>query len=237
MTRGFVDALAGAGTPVIAEIKLRSAVGDDLLGDRSVAEVVRSYREAGAACMSVVTGRWFGGNVDLLREVAALTDVPLLQKDFITRKSQLRQAKEIGASAVLLTVGLLPVSTLHNLIGQALGLGLTPFIEVADADEIGAIIRGGECVVAVNNKDITARERGAGDLDRSVGLLRAVLATGTRCAVSASGIEQPEAGARLVDTGFDGLLVGTGLLQARSPRAWFDEFDRHRGASRAEEMA
>ena len=237
MTPGFVDALTAAGTPVIAEIKLRSAVGDDLLGDRSVAEVVQAYHEAGAVCMSVVTGRWFGGNVDLLREIAALTDVPLLQKDFITRQSQLRQAKEIGASAVLLTVQLLPVSTLHNLIGQALGLDLTPFIEVAGADEVGAIIRGQDCVVAVNNKDIKARERGAGDLDRSVHLLRAVLATGTRCAVSASGIEQPAAGARLVDAGFTGLLVGTGLLQAGSPRAWFDEFNRHRGASRVEETA
>ena len=39
----------------------------------------------------------------MLREVAGLTDLPLLQKDFITRDSQIVKSKEMGASAILLT--------------------------------------------------------------------------------------------------------------------------------------
>ena len=80
--------------------------------------------------MSVVTGRWFGGNLQLLREVAALTDVPLLPKDFLTRESQLHRARELGASAALLTARLLPAAVLRPLMEHALRIGLTPFVEV-----------------------------------------------------------------------------------------------------------
>lgn len=222
----FVEAVTGARVPVIAEVKLRDADGTDLLGGRSVAEVVDAYREAGAACVSVVTGKWFGGSTELLREVAARIDVPLLQKDFITTQPQLRQARDLGASAVLLTAALLPTAMLPRLADRALELGLTPFVEVTTADELPANAR--ECVIAVNNKDIKHRERGPADLSRGLGLLPAVLASGTPCAVSASGIDTPETGARLVDAGFGALLVGTALLRTGSPADWFARFEHAR---------
>ena len=81
-----------------------------------MAEVVASYSAASAPCMSVVTGKWFGGHDDMLREVASLTDVPLLKKDFITRERQIADAKEMGASAILLTAQILPKPTLPKLI-------------------------------------------------------------------------------------------------------------------------
>ncbi|MBV8542277.1 MAG: hypothetical protein JO364_05215 [Pseudonocardiales bacterium] len=230
MTPTFLDALLSAPVPVIAEVKLTDGTGADLLGARPVHEVVDAYHDAGAPCMSVVTGRWFGGSSRLLREVAALTDAPLLQKDFLTRESQLRQARELGASAVLLTATLLPAAVLGHLTEHALRLGLTPFVEVRDEQEIDAVTHGPDCIVAVNNKDIRGRERDRGDLERSVALLAAVAGSGTPCPVSASGIHRPDVAAHLVDSGYAGLLVGTALLRASSPRAWFAEFDRHRGA-------
>lgn len=230
MTPTFLDALLSAPVPVITEVKLTDGTGADLLGARPVSEVVDAYHDAGAPCMSVVTGRWFGGNSRLLREVAALTDAPLLQKDFLTRQSQLRQTRELGASAVLLTATLLPAAVLGHLIEHALRLGLTPFVEVRDEQEIDAVTHGPDCIVAVNNKDIRGRERDRGDLERSVALLAAVAGSGTPCPVSASGIHRPDVAAHLVDSGYAGLLVGTALLRTSSPRAWFAEFDRHRSA-------
>jgi indole-3-glycerol phosphate synthase len=224
----FTEALAGARLPLVMEVKCRSAEGEDLLGGRPVAEVVAAYEAAGAPCISVVTGRWFGGTEALLAEVAALTRLPLLRKDFVTSRGQLRRSAELGASAVLLTARLLSADVLERLTGQALDLGLTPFVEVADAAEAAAVRYGDRCVVAVNNKDIATRERGAGDLSRSTGLLDAVRATGTRFPVSASGIGSPGAAAALVDGGFAGLLVGTGLLRAASPAQWCADFEAAR---------
>ena len=231
MTAAFVGALLSAPIPVIAEVKLTDGAGVDLLGARTVREVVDAYHVAGARCMSVVTGRWFGGSSQLLREVAARTHVPLLQKDFLTRESQLQQAKELGASAVLLTAKLLPAAVLGHLIEHALRLDLTPFVEVCAEEEIDAVIHGPDCVVAVNNKDISDRERDRGDIDRSLQMLAAVAGSGTACPVSASGIHQPEVAAHLVNAGYTGLLIGTALLRSSSPRAWFVEFERHRNTA------
>jgi indole-3-glycerol phosphate synthase len=146
----------------------------------------------------------------------------VLQKDFLTRRSQLSRARDLGASAVLLTAGLLPASALSTLVAQALDLGLVPFVEVTTEAEVAAVPHPGDCVIAVNNKDIKTRERSAGDLERSVSLLAAVRATGTPCPVSASGITTPADAGRLLDAGYAGLLVGTALL--RSPGGigpWF----------------
>ncbi|MFD9725782.1 indole-3-glycerol-phosphate synthase [Streptomyces sp. NPDC059072] len=218
----FLEALQASPTPVVMEVKRRDAHGYDLVGGRTPAAIVGAYELAGAPCISVVTGRWFGGSPALLRDVAALTDLPLLQKDFITRKDQIRTAKELGASAVLLTAALLPASSMRTLVTECLLTGLTPFVEVTEESELEAVHHPEECVIAVNNKDIKTRERGAGDLGRSLDLLPALRAIGTACPVSASGIEGPANAAELLDAGFGGLLVGTSLLRTGSPTAWVD---------------
>lgn len=229
----FVEALRAAPRPVIMEIKRQDADGRDLLAGRALAQVVADYETAGAGCLSVVTGRWFGGSPGMLREVAALTSIPLLQKDFISSRRQLARARDLGASAVLLTAGLLARSTLGALIGHSLDLGLTPFVEVSNQAAGESVPQGEHCVVAVNNKDIAARERGAADIGRSLRLLPAVLNSGTRCPVSAGGIDRPEVAARLLDAGFAGLLVGTALLRAGHPGDWLAEVDEQRGRSSA----
>ncbi|MER6910524.1 indole-3-glycerol-phosphate synthase [Streptomyces sp. NPDC000594] len=228
MTGRFTEALLGARRPVIMELKRQDAEGRSLFGDRSVARIVTEYQDAGAPCLSVVTGRWFGGTRELLREVMARTHLPVLLKDFIIRRSQLEEAHRAGVSAVLLTASVLPRSTLDTLVDHSLRLGLTPFVEVASEAEIGRVPRAGECLIAVNNKDIATREHGAGDTGRSVSLLPAVVGTGTRCAVSAGGIHRPDDAARLLREGFSGLLIGTGLLRADSLPEWLDVFDRCR---------
>lgn len=227
MTR-FIETLLGADRPLIMELKRRDPHGADLFGDRTIPEIVAEYEAAGAPCLSVVTGKWFGGADSMLREVASLTDRPVLQKDFITRKDQLEKAKALGASAVLLTAGLLPRSSMHTLVEGSLAIGLTPFVEVTDESEIDALPRADECVVAVNNKNIKNKEKDAGDLDRSLRLLPALTRSGTRCPVSASGITQPEDAVRILGAGYKGLLIGTGLLRTNNLTEWLTSLDELR---------
>lgn len=221
----FIDALLGARRPLIMEVKMQDGKGRDLVGGRSVAAVTQAYLAAGAPCLSVVTGHWFGGSLDLLTEVARLTDVPILQKDFLTRQGQLAEAKRLGASAVLLTAALLPQSALARLAESALELGLTPFIEVTSEAELAALPQAGDCVIAVNNKDIRQRELDNGDPERSKRLLPAVQATGTRCPVSASGIGDASAAAALLAQGYAGLLIGTSLLRNDDLPGWLSALD------------
>lgn len=210
---GFVDALHLADVPVIMELKRRSAEGEDLFHGRSAAEIVALYEALGAPCLSVVTGKWFGGDDELLREVAALTDRPLLKKDFVTNERQIAEAAELGAAAVLLTAELLPGMLTARLAAACLRHGLTPFVEVASEAQLERLGDASGCVVAVTNKDIRRRERGDAQIQRSLSLLPAVLRSGADCAVSASGIAGPEIAARLLAAGYDALLVGTSLLK------------------------
>lgn len=228
MSTRFLDVLLAAPRPIIMELKRCDGTGEELFGGRDLAEIVAGYEQAGAACLSVVTGPWFGGTVGMLREVTSLTRLPVLQKDFITTPAGLDQAARLGATAVLLTAGLLPASRLSHLVDGALRRQLTPFVEVTTRVEAESVPRASECIIAVNNKDIATRERYAGDLDRSSALLPVVTATGTRCPVSASGISGPAVAARLILEGFAGLLIGTQLLRTENLRAWVAEFDRCR---------
>ena len=229
----FIDALLGGKLPIITEVKRSDADGVQLMGDRSVSDVVAEYTAVGASCISVVTGRWFGGTDDMLREAAAVTDLPILKKDFITREKQVVEAKELGASAALLTARIMPKSSFQKMIDVILGHGLTPFVEVADHDEIASVVHAEECIVAINNKDIRTQEREPGDIDQSRSLLEATIATGTPCPVSASAITDPKVAAELVAQGFKGLLIGTGLLKADSVRGWIDQFEQQRHAIEA----
>jgi indole-3-glycerol phosphate synthase len=228
MPSAFTNALLAGDVPIIMEVKRSDGEGAELIGERTITDIVAQYLAAGAPCISVVTGRWFGGNDAMLEEVAGLTDRPLLKKDFITREKQIVAAKQMGASAVLLTAKILPAKTFQHLIELALEHDLTPFVEIVDQTELGSVIHPEDCIVAVNNKDINTREREPGDIDTSRSLLEATIQTGTPCPVSASAILDPGIAAELIDAGFKGLLIGTGLLRADSIQGWVDEFERHR---------
>ncbi len=132
MTQSFLSALLGAERPVIMEVKSRDAHGADLLRGRLPGDVAAAYQQAGAPCVSVVTGRWFGGSAAMLHEVTARVDVPVLLKDFVTRRDQITAAAHAGVSAVLLTAALLPRESLHDLARQCQAHGLTPFVEITE---------------------------------------------------------------------------------------------------------
>ena len=122
---------------MIAEIKARSATGDDLLRGRSTAEIVRVYRDRGAAAVSVVTSSRFGGTTRMLAEVqAAELGLPILRKDLITTEKAIEASKSLGATAVLLVLPLIGMQRLGGLVQAAKQLGVEPFVEVATRDEI-----------------------------------------------------------------------------------------------------
>src|SRR5207248_5304364 len=101
-------------------------------------------------------------------------------------------------------------------------------VEGVDKAELESVIHREDCVIAANSKDTTPRAREPGDIDTSRSLLEATIRAGTPCPVSASAILDPRIGAELIDAGFRGLLIGTGLLRADSIPGWVEDFERHR---------
>ena len=78
--------------PVIPDIKCFSPKDGDLLRSRDPVQIARDLADAGAPALSVVTEpKEFGGSLELLRSVCAAVSVPVLRKDFVTDRSDLKE--------------------------------------------------------------------------------------------------------------------------------------------------
>jgi len=86
---------------VIAEIK-RASPSKGKIGEiPDVAKRAKQYEMAGASAISVLTSDRFEGKIEDLEKVKAAVSIPVLRKDFILEKEQL---KEIQSDLVLLIV-------------------------------------------------------------------------------------------------------------------------------------
>jgi indole-3-glycerol phosphate synthase len=203
---------------VLAEIKVRSPKEGDLLRGRSPEQLARAYASRSIAGVSIVTEPVdFGGSLDLIRRVARVVEAPILRKDFVREAAGMQETAEAGASAVLLTVGVLGVELLGELHAAAKGCGLETLVEVHDAGELGRLRALGiePDLLGINNRDILVGETDDGDVSRTEGVAAGVPAGWL--VLSESAIRGPEDARRARDAGADALLVGTAILQAADP--------------------
>ena len=117
--------LRGAMPGVIAELKKASPSKGLIRADFRPVELARELEDAGAAALSVLTEpNYFLGSIEYLKRVAPEVGIPCLRKEFIFDEYQLREAREYGASAVLLIAALLDQKTLVRLGEAARSFGL-----------------------------------------------------------------------------------------------------------------
>ena len=207
--RGFREAVASRKPAVIAEIKKASPSAGLIANDFDPAAIARSYQQAGAAGLSVLTDRqFFQGSLDHLVEARTATSLPVLRKDFTLDRYHLLQASAHSADCVLLIVAVLEDAELSELLAAAGELRLDALVEVHDADELDRALRAGADFVGVNNRNLKTMEV---SLDTSLelagrfpeGILR----------ISESGIRTPDDLAQLMDAGYHGFLVGESLMR------------------------
>lgn len=215
----FEAALAAPGLSVIAEVKRRSPSRGALAETIDPADQAVKYGAGGAAAISVLTepDHFDGSNEDLVA-VRGAVDVPLLRKDFTVSEKQIWEAKGIGASAVLLIVSALDQQKLETLLDVAADVGVDALVEVHDGEEARRASDAGARIVGVNNRDLTTFEV---DLARSEELRPLLEDAAIR--VAESGIWTGEDARRMVDAGYEAVLVGEALVRADDPAALIGE--------------
>lgn len=208
--RGFRRALAkGSGARVIAEIKRRSPSKGEIRADFDPVGCARSYAEAGAAAISVLTDeRFFGGRLEFLEAVRSSVDVPLLRKDFVIDAYQIDEARVSGADAVLLIVAALARQELGRLRQHAVSLGLDVLVEVHDEEELESALAAGADLIGINNRDLRSFET-----DLAVTERLAPQVPGNALIVAESGIFSHEEIRRLEGVGVHAFLVGESLMR------------------------
>ncbi|MDR0434240.1 MAG: indole-3-glycerol-phosphate synthase [Gracilibacteraceae bacterium] len=210
--------------PVIPDFKVRSPKEGDLTRGRAAGRTALEFKALGAPALSVVTeNASFGGSLRLLEETAA-AGLPVLRKDFIREREDLRQSKEAGAAAVLLICALLAPPALAELFAAARELGLTALVETHTEDELALAARLGARLIGINNRDIRRLETDDGAVARTKRL--APLAPPGALLVSESGLQTPADVRAAAQAGADAALVGSALWLAADMGALYDAMQR-----------
>ena len=218
----FATALrrADGGLAIIAEIKRRSPSAGDIRAGASSLDQAKRYQAAGADALSILTDeKYFGGTLDDLRGATdyfatSPTGRPCLRKDFMVHPIQVLEAREAGASAILIIVRALTDEEIRVLYSAAQAAGLDALFEIHDEAELGRAVGHGAKIIGVNNRDLAVFKT---DLALSERLIpkfpREVIA------VSESGISSGRDAARARAAGAHAVLVGEALMRAADPAA------------------
>ena len=213
-TRGFAKALSGKGAVrLIAEFKQASPSKGVIRADLSAKQVIDSYAKNGATAISVLTEqRFFKGKPEFLPIARAVTDKPLLRKDFIIDTYQLVETRALGADAVLLIVAALPRQKLEWFLKQAAELQLDCLVEAHTRVELEIALESGAQVIGINNRNLYTFET---NLANTCELAQYV--PPDRILVSESGISTREDIDRLADCGVNAVLIGEVLMRSPNP--------------------
>jgi len=234
--------LEPGGFDVIAEIKKRSPaegkLDDGLASPQQQAGV---YIEGGAAALSVLTepSRFDGSLEDLQAVVAMAGATPVMRKDFLVSRYQIREGRLAGASGVLLIAAMLEAGQLEAMLEAAFELDMFVLVEafdMADLDSclpvlesMGPALDGNRCryMLGVNCRNLRTLQVEFDHFTRMAGALPAAVPC-----VAESGLTDVAQAQQLAELGYRLALVGTTLMRSDNAAAVVGDI-RRLGASGA----
>lgn len=199
---------------IIAEIKRASPSKGIIREDFDAPAIARDYDAHGASALSVLTdAKHFQGSLDTLRAVRAVTDLPLLRKDFLIDPLQVAEARLAGADAVFFIAAIWDrPEPMARLLDAAKDCGLCAFIEVHTAGEARLALEAGAAIIGINNRDLKTFDVSL----ETTFTLKSGLPDGMTV-ISESGIHTPADLRRLQNGGVHAALVGEHFMRAPSP--------------------
>jgi len=224
-TKGFIRNLRITNTKpaIIAEIKKASPSKGVIREDFDPEEIALIYQSSGAACLSVLTDeKFFQGSFQILSKVRAVTNLPLLCKDFIISAYQIYKARLAGADAVLLIAAILSDSDLIYLKKIADKLMLDVLVEVHDNDELERVLNL-NCfnLIGINNRDLKTFNT---DLKVTLNLMRQFpqkVISDDQIIISESGINNGKDLNLLNSVGIKGVLIGEKFMREKDIKQAF----------------
>lgn len=221
---------------VIAEIKRRSpSAGDIKAGVPSLDQALR-YQSAGADALSILTDeKYFGGTLADLESVTAHfrasaapgasspapRAIPCIRKDFMVHPIQVLEARQAGASAILIIVRALEDADIRLLHDSARAAGLDALFEIHNEAELDRALAHDATLVGVNNRDLAIFKCDLGLSERLIPKFPAHVT-----AISESGIFTAADAARVRACGAHAILCGEALMKAPDTAALLADFHR-----------
>ena len=198
---------------IVAEIKKASPSRGVIRRNFEPVSIARSYENAGATCLSVLTDvSFFKGSNQCLENAREAVSVPVLRKDFIVDPYQVYESRCIGADCILLIVGILENSSLNQLYDLSVSLGMDVLVEVHDEAELEMALEVSPRLLGINNRNLRTFDV---NLQTTLDLLTKV-PQGTLI-ITESGIHTRENVEMMMNNDVYGFLVGEALLEEDNP--------------------
>ena len=216
----FKKTLSDSKSGIIAEFKRKSPSKGWINQDADVEYIVRSYETAGAAAISCLTDEmFFGGSFDDFKKARkAITNIPLLRKDFILDEYQIYQSKMMGADVILLIAACLTAEDIANFTAIAHNLDMEVLLEIHSEAELASICADVD-VIGVNNRNLKTFVT---DIRHTIELSNRIPDRFLK--ISESGLSRPETVIQLRQAGFRGFLMGENFMKTNNPGESLREF-------------
>jgi indole-3-glycerol phosphate synthase len=211
----LVDALGGAGTSIVAEVKKASPSAGLLRPDYDPGAMAATYEANGACGISVLTEpKHFLGSAAHLEAVRATVSLPVLRKDFMCDPYQVFEAAAWGADVILLIVAALDDGLMRELYDTARELGLDVLAESHNEEELDRALALEDAIVGVNSRNLKTLKT-----DLAVAHAMSGKIPADRLSLAESGIKTRQDIERLTGAGYSGFLIGESIVGHEDPGA------------------
>lgn len=214
----FAKALAKPGLSIIGEFKKASPSLGKIDSKLELTDRIEEYNDSVDAISCLTEEDHFLGNADYLKEIRAISPLPIIRKDFMIEEYQFYEAKAIGANAILLIAAILDDVQMKAFYDLTKELGMDALVETHDEREMERALKLDAEIIGVNNRDLrdfTIK------LDTTKRLSKMV--PEGKIFVAESGITSDEDVKFLKDARVDAFLIGRAFMEAKNPR----ELARH----------
>ena len=205
----FKKSLQNKAEAIIAEIKKASPSAGIISDNFDPVLKSKEYESFGASALSILTEEdYFSGNIEYLKDVKAITSLPILRKDFIVDEYQIYESKLIGADCILLIASILNDEELKNFSEIAERLKLDYIIEVHDEEELQRVKHFSNAIIGVNNRNLKTFDV---DINNSVELKK--IFDGQNTFIAESGIRSKKDIEYLKKHNINVFLIGESLMK------------------------
>ena len=205
----FKKSLQNKAEAIIAEIKKASPSAGIISDNFDPVLKSKEYESFGASALSILTEEdYFLGNIEYLKDVKAITSLPILRKDFIVDEYQIYESKLIGADCILLIASILNDKELKNFSEIAERLKLDYIIEVHDEEELQRVQHFSNAIIGVNNRNLKTFDV---DINNSVELKK--IFEGENIFIAESGIKSKKDIEYLQQHNINVFLIGESLMK------------------------
>lgn len=209
----FYNALAKPGLSIIGEFKKASPSMGVIHSKIELIERIDQYNEAVDAISCLTEEDYFNGNIEYLKKIRGMSNLPILRKDFIIDEYQIYEAKVIGADAILLIAAILEDETMKYFYNLAYRLGMDVLLEVHDEEEMKRALNLNAKIIGVNNRNL---KNFTISLDTTKRLSK--LVNEETIFVSESGVTSKEDISFLKECNIDALLIGRAFMESENPK-------------------